>query len=110
MEDIPQKDLEMNFNELFKATSSNSGEEELLRIASTYSRQLSAQQIKCLVALKFIATFLPDEEKAGLNEFVANWLEYKQYNNSAAFVKYALDSISLRKFINENTIKVNLDR
>ena len=42
--------------------------------------------------------------------FVDRWLELKQYNNSDAFVMKALEFISLRKFLNENSLKVNIDK
>lgn len=116
--------LEDAFGKLFKSSVSGTGEEELLRIASNYSLQITAKQIKCLLFIEHKAKMfreLAAVEKtplkvkyaftaAYLSEFVHRWLELKQHNNSDVFVMRALDSISLRKFINENTLKVNIEK
>lgn len=116
--------LEDAFSKLFKSSVSGTGEEELLRIASNYSLQITAKQIKCLLFLEHKAKMFRELELATkgnehikykfiadyLHEFVWRWLELKQHNNSDIFVMRALDSISLRKFINENTLKVNIEK
>lgn len=112
-EDIPQNagNLEDAFQNLFKTSASGTGEEELLRIASTYSRQITTRQIKSILYIEWRAG-----EAEGLSQtelmrnFVTRWLELKQYNNSDLFVMRALDSISLRKFIGENSFKVNIEK
>jgi len=100
--------LEDAFQNLFKTSASGTGEEELLRIASVYSRQLSARQIKAVLYLEWVAR--DHEEKVRIRAFVDKWMELKQYNNSDIFVMKALEFISLRKFINENTMKVNIEK
>jgi len=103
--------LEDAFQNLFKTSASGTGEEELLRIASTYSRQIDSSQILCLLYLEYRATQLKDTHEISaqlLHSFVDRWLELKQYNNSASFVVRALETISLRKFINENSLKINV--
>ncbi len=116
--------LEDAFGKLFKSSVSGTGEEELLRIASNYSLQITAKQIKCLLYLEHkakmfeaLANATEGPEKVKylyifnyLHEFVRRWLELKEHNNSDVFVMRALDSISLRKFINENTLKVNIEK
>jgi hypothetical protein len=104
--------LEDAFQGLFKTSASGSGEEELLRIASTYSRQITTRQIKALLYIEWVAnhTLTTPENKRQLLHFVDRWLELKQYNNSDQFVMRALDSISLRKFIGENAFKVNIEK
>jgi len=103
--------LEDAFQGLFKTSASGTGEEELLRIASKFSMQVTMRQAKVLLYLRWKANTTTNERlKARLNEFIAGWLEHKQYNNSDVFVMRALDSISLRKFIGENAFKVNIEK
>lgn len=113
-EDNEQRiDAESIFNNLFASSQSGSGEEELLRIAAKFSRQISAAQIKVICFLKATALEysekFPNESRV-IEEFVERWLELKQFNHSDAYVMRALDSISLRRFINENSFKVNIDK
>ncbi len=103
--------LEDIFSKMFQSSVSGTGEEELLRIASTYSRQIHAKQIKVLLYLEFRASVSKNPAtKRILKSFVDRWLELKQFNNSDAFVMKALEFISLRKFLNENSLKVNIDK
>lgn len=116
--------LEDAFTNLFKTSVTGTGEEELLRIASNYSLQISAGQIRLLLyiehkaeSFELKAQYAKEPAKAQykwsafyLRNFVRRWLELKQHNNSDVFVMRALDSISLRKFINENTLKVNIEK
>lgn len=104
--------LEDAFQSLFRTSASGTGEEELLRIASTYSRQITASQIKVILYLEWLILNenIPATRKTQLRAFVDRWLELKQYNNSDMFVMRALDSISLRKFIGENAFKINIEK
>jgi len=102
--------LEDSFQGLFQNSTSGTGEEELLRIASTYSRQISAEQIKALLFLESESFDYDKQTNQKIKTFVKRWLELKQYNNSALFVMKALEHISLRKFINDNTMKVNIEK
>lgn len=108
--DRDDANLEEAFQTLFKTSASGTGEEELLRIASTYSRQLTAAQIKAICYLEWITHKLPALDAIRLEHFIERWLSLKQYNNSDVFVMKALEHISLRKFINENTMKVNIEK
>lgn len=111
MTDTKEENLEDKFTDLFNTSVSGTGEEELLRIASQFSLQLSAKQIKALLFLEDYATITESEKTKGrLKEFVKRWLELKQNNNSDLFVMRALDSISLRKFINEGSFKVDIKK
>ena len=110
-EAIRDTSLEDIFAKMFQSSVSGTGEEELLRIASTYSRQITAPQIRCLLYLEYRAfTSKSATTPKILRSFVDRWLELKQYNNSDAFVMKALEFISLRKFLNENSLKVNIDK
>jgi len=112
-EDIPEKNdvnLEDAFQDLFKTSASGTGEEELLRIASKHAMQLSAAQIKVLLYLEWQAEIYPDPIRGQIRTFIARYLELKQNNNSDIFVMKALEHISLRKFINENSMKVNIEK
>lgn len=118
--------LEDAFGKLFKSSVSGTGEEELLRIASDYALQITAPQIKCLQYIEHWADKLrmmakrPDLDAnvklyyewqaSQLSTFAFRWLDLKRHNNSDVFVMRGLDSISLRKFINENTLKVNIEK
>lgn len=104
--------LEDAFQGLFKTSVSGTGEEELLRIASKFSIQLTAPQIKALTYLRWISKHpgMPQERKEQIQSFLQDYLEYKQYNGSDMFVMRALDSISLRKFIGENAFKIDIQK
>ena len=114
--DIEKKtpeNLEDAFQNLFQTAASATGEEELLRIASTYSRQITSAQIRLLLFLEDRAYVIEEKYPVlamRLKSFVKNWLEYKQYNNSDVFVMKALEHISLRKFLNENSLRVNIEK
>jgi len=106
--------LESAFADLFKSSTSGSGEEELLRIASTYSRQLNKKQMRLLLFMEWKANKLEvvgnTLESMRLRYFVQRWLELLQFNNSDIFVMKALEHISLRHFLNENSIKVSVEK
>lgn len=107
---VPDTNLEDAFQSLFKTSASGTGEEELLRIASTFSLQINPAQIKCLLYIEWVARTMEPTKRQQLQTFVDRWLELKQYNGSDMFVMRALDSISLRKFIGENAFKVNIEK
>jgi len=104
------ENLEDSFQNLFRTSVSGSGEEELLRIASNFSLQLSAEQIRCICFIQNFAIRTGGEVEKALGLFVAKWLELKQNNNSDLFVMKALEFISLRKFLLEGAFKVNLNK
>jgi hypothetical protein len=106
----PEVNLEDAFQSLFKTSASGTGEEELLRIAATYSLQISARQIKALLWLHWTQPHFNERQGRSVAIFIDKWLEYKQHNNSDVFVMRALESISLRKFIGENAFKVNIEK
>jgi hypothetical protein len=110
VEDKNKINLEEAFQGLFEGAS-GTGEEELLRIASTYSRQITGEQMRGVIFLKLFGSLLPEENRYIIDEiFIKSWLELKQYNNSAIFVMKALEYISLKKFLGENAIKVNVEK
>jgi len=107
----PVEDL---FQNLFSSSVSGGGEEELLKIASSYALQLSAAQIRALLRLEMHSrNFLRRGKKEiaeNLHNFVTRWIELKRNNNSDAFVMRALDAISLRRLIGENAVKVDIQK
>jgi len=108
---VPDVNLEDAIQNLFKTSASGTGEEELLRIASQHAMQLSAPQIKALLYLKKLAYDAPEGKfKVWLHAFYDGYIELKRNNNSDIFVMKALEHIALRKFINENSIKVNIEK
>jgi len=114
IDDVPtiaDANLEDAFQNLFKTSASGTGEEELLRIASRYSMQLTAQQIRVLLWLEYAAdNKAPLKQGVWIRQFVSRWLALKENNNSDVFVMKALEFISLRKFLNENSFKVNIEK
>src|ERR1700690_622778 len=83
LEPTDDNQLEDIFSKMFQSSVSGTGEEELLRIASTYSRQIHAKQIKVLLYLEYRASIAKNPAtKRILKSFVDRWLELKQYNNS----------------------------
>lgn len=108
----PKKEinLEDSFQKLFSSSASGTGEEELLRIASTFSMQITTRQMKALLYLEWASISLAPERRKQIAQFVERWLEFKQHNNSDMFIMRALDSISLRKFVGENAFKVNIEK
>lgn len=111
--EIPEKEevnLEDAFQSLFKTSASGTGEEELLRIASTFSMQISTRQMKALLWLEWASGNETPERQKQIQRFIDRWLYLKQFNGSDLFVMRALDSISLRKFIGENSFKVNIEK
>jgi len=109
-----QQNLEDIFNDLFKKGTTGTGEEELLRVAAKYSMQLSAQQIKCLLYIAFEAEKARANKDfmsaAILNNFVIKWLEWKEYNNSAGFIMRVIGDISMRRFLTEQSFKVDIKK
>jgi len=98
------------FQDVFGASSSGSGEEELLRIGAGFSRQLTSAQIQTLVFMRIIArdTRVNEVLRSTL-ALVSEWyMDYKQYNQSKEYVMRMFDSVSLRKYINQDAFKINV--
>lgn len=76
--------------------------------------QMTAKQMKAILYIEWwIRKYRRDGKEdlaSDLQTFVSRWLILKQNNNSDLFVMKALEHISLRKFINENTMKVNIEK
>ena len=102
--------IEDKWADLFSGSASATGEEELLRIASKYSFQISARQIKALLYCEHVAAMVPAPYSVQLRNLTRRWLELKENNNSDIFVMKALEYISLRKFFNENSFKVDIQK
>jgi len=100
------------FDDILGNIQSPTGEEGLLKLASKYALQLDGRQMR---ALMFAEAFIADNKctediKQKMTKMLNKWLEYKQFNRSNVFVMTALDSISLRKLITENTMKINVQK
>lgn len=102
--------MEESFEEIFGASASGTGEEELLKIAARFSRQLTARQMRCIIKLKAHMQLAGDKTRRTLEAIVSEFLELKQYHNSNLYVMRALDSVALRRFINENSVKINVQK
>jgi len=110
-----KQNIEEAFADLFKGGTTGTGEEELLRVASKYSMQLTTAQMKCLLyvvwqADKFEFAYNDSKTAETLRNFVKKWLEFKEYNNSAPFIMRVIDFISLRRFLTEQSFKVDIKK
>ena len=83
MEKDKVQKMEEAVKAIFRTSVSGSGEEELLRIASTYSQQVSARQMKVMLYLGLRALTMDEAEKEKVKYFIDRWFEMKKYNNSA---------------------------
>ena len=109
----PQIDLtaENAFSKLFEGAQSASGDQELLKVASEFAPQFTGPQIKTLCFVQGLIASRPTSPFAmKMRPIIEKFIEYKRNHNSAMYVMQALDSIALRKFVNENTMKVNIQK
>lgn len=93
---------------LLEKLGSGGGEEELLKVASKYSLQLSGLQMRGIMLLKLIKSYCNDTDKARIDEFCEEYIKMKEFNGSDLFIMSALREISLKKFISSigiNAIK-----
>jgi len=110
-----KQNIEEAFADLFKGGTTSTGEEELLRVASKYSMQLTTAQMKCLLYIAWTANKIEADNPKSfvplqLRDFVKKWLEFKEYNNSAPFIMRVIDFISLRRFLTEQSFKVDIKK
>lgn len=89
-------------------------EEGLLRVASKYSIQLSGYQLKVLIFIDYVADVIEKkgfiDEAERLRNMKRRYLELKQYNRSDMYIVKILEYISLKNFLGENAIKVNIEK
>ena len=108
-----QAKMEVGFDTFVESLQSG-GDEELLRVASAHARQYTSDQIKVLIFLGMLVkiyNYQGDDLTAELVQFVIDeFKELKRYNNSDRFVMRALDSISLRRLMNNDSINFQLKR
>ena len=88
------------------------GDAQLLEVASKHTLQLNAEQIKAILYLNYLKDiYLTNEkEKVALNEFIKTYVQYTSHNSSQGFITEILGAISFRRFINENTLKINVGK
>lgn len=98
------------FSGLFKTSASGTGEEELLRIGAGFSRQITGGQIRKLCLLHMVCAYCNDKTKITIENFIDRYMELKQYNQSKEYVMRMFDSIALRKYINSDAMKINVQR
>lgn len=114
MENKEKLNLEQAFADIFKSGTTSTGEEELLRVASKYSMQLTTAQMKCLLYIDWCAMKAESINNRilaeALRNFIKKWLEFKEYNNSAPFIMRVIDFISLRRFLTDQSFKVDIKK
>jgi len=108
LEDLFQEDIMGN---AFEGTSID-GDAQLLEVASKHTLQLNGEQIKVILYVDHIMELMefPQVEKTAWANFKKNYILYTSHNNSQPFIQQVLGHISLRRFINENTLKVSVDK
>lgn len=113
MSDTPIN-LEDQFGQdMMEGGFSATGEEEMLRIASEFALQLDADQIRAILFVENMGRRLKQilpEEGQFLLDWAREWKRLKKNNHSDQFINAIMGSISLRKFFNENTFKVNIEK
>lgn len=112
MEEIKEsQDLTKIFENLFSPSSPLAGEEELLRIGTQYTAQLNTNQIKGLLLLE-IGKEITEDQKAKkiLENFINSYLKFKKYHGTDKFIVKLFEYISLKKFLGENWLKVNIEK
>jgi len=104
--------LAERFQSLLGSSTTGGDDEKLLELASKFSLQLSASQIRILMAINLISDIAEKEgdEKGSfvLRSFSRKYLELKQYHGSDFFVMRALENVSLRKFMAQQPINVDV--
>lgn len=102
---------ENSFMKLFEGAQSASGDQELLKVAADFASQYTGEQMRTLCYLHGLIAQRPDSPfSKKVRPILDKYVEYKRNHNSAMYVMAALDSIALRKFVNENTMKVNIQK
>lgn len=111
---MDRETIEDRVGNLFSSGVSGTGEEELLRLASKFSKQYQTAQIRIILFLEHIANtyeLLGEYGKAErITRFVTRYEDLMQYNGSEMFVMRALEAISLRKYINDSSLKINVEK
>jgi len=110
--ELPQKN-KVNISDLMASFSHSSegGDEELLRIASNYALQISPDQISTIMKLKMFALdyrHLNKDLPAKIEIFIKEYLEIKHYHESGSFIERIIGSLSLKRIIPQDAVKVNV--
>lgn len=93
------------------ASGSNGGDEEILKIASDYALQITPNQIATLLKLKMFA--IDNSEKyphimEKVDKFTKEYLTMKKFHESGAYIMRMVDSLSLKKIVPNDAVKVNV--
>jgi uncharacterized protein HemY len=106
-----QKDLTKYFEGLFQASSLGEAEAETLRVASQYTIFLDGQKIQGLTLLYLYSQITDnEEEKKLLMSFIEKYLEYQRYNQAQKFIIKVLESLTLKRYLGENWLKVEVQK
>jgi len=100
------------FQQLLGSGGGAGEDEKLLELASSFSVQISGAQLRVLMSLYTFSDVLelngkPEQAKL-VRSFIKKYLELKKYHGSDFYVMRALDSISLRKFMSQTPIGVDV--
>lgn len=110
---MDEQQQQPNISEIMSNFSqdSSSGEGEILRIASNYALQINPYQEYTIMKLK---TFAQDYEKYNpglatiIEKFIKDYLELKHYHESSGFIMRIIDSLSIKKLVPNDAVKVNV--
>jgi geranylgeranyl pyrophosphate synthase len=104
-------DIQKFFENLFQSSGIAEGEAEILRVATEYTIFLDGQKIRALLLLKIYSLLTEDEkEKEIINEFINTYLQYQRYNQAQRFIIKVLESLTLKRFLGENWLKVEVQK
>lgn len=90
--------------------SSGGGDEELLRIASNFSRQITGRQQRTMAMLYMFGISKGGEIEKKITKFLDYYMTNKQYHESGPFVMRALDAIAVKRYIDPGAVKVNVNK
>jgi uncharacterized protein YacL (UPF0231 family) len=106
-----QKNLAKFFENLFQASSIGEAEAETLRVATQYTIFLDGQKIRALTLLYLYSKITDDEEEKKLIEaFLEKYLEFQRYNQAQKFIVKVLESLTLKRYLGENWLKVEVQK
>jgi len=104
-------DIQKFFENLFQSSSLTEGEAETLKVATEYTIFLDGQKIRALLLLKIYALITDNEkEREIINEFIEKYLLYQRYNQAQKFIVKVLESLTLKKFLGQNWLKVEVQK
>lgn len=91
---------------------SASSDEETLRMVAQYSLQISPRQQMTINRMQVTAMDerVPLAKRNTITQFLSDWMETKRYHDTMPFIVGTVDSLSLRKFWSNDSMKGNITK